>query len=125
MVGLMRLAITAIFLMPYLYYGTKDNMYHFAGRKLHIVEHLIHLMIGIIMFTSIINAFRGRPVAFGAGMVMLLIVGAADEYIFHRGLPPHESDLHAKGHLALLIFVVVALASMWMEAHSWRLSNIR
>jgi uncharacterized membrane protein YhhN len=120
----MRLALTGIFLLPYLYFGAKDHVYHFVGRKVSIAEHVVHAIIGIILFGAIASAFRGRPVAFVAGLAAFLVAGAADEYIWHRGLPEHESDLHAKGHLALLIFVVVALGSMWMEDHGWRLPNL-
>src|SRR5690242_2581658 len=120
----MRIALTSIFLLPYLYFGTKDHLYHFVGRKVSVAEHIVHLLIGMVLIAAIANAFFGRPIRFVAGLALFLVVGAVDEYIYHRGLPEHESDLHAKGHLALLIFVVVSLASMWLEAHGWRLSNI-
>ena len=121
----MRYAILAIFLLPYLYYGTRDNIYHFTGRKVSLVEHIVHLIIGITLFGAIANAFAGRAIIFVTGIALFLIVGAIDEYIYHRGLPEHESDLHAKGHLALLIFVVVALGTIWLEKHDWRFSTIR
>jgi hypothetical protein len=120
----MRIALTSIFLLPYLYYGLRDSWFHFVGREVSPVEHMLHLLVGITMASSIICAFRGRAVLFVAGIVLFLLVGAADEYIFHKHLPEAESDLHAKGHLALLIFVVVALSSMWLEGHRWQLSNI-
>src|SRR5437773_1044827 len=120
----MRPLLTFLFLLPYLYYGARDHVYHFVGRKVSPMEHLVHLFIGCILAAAIFNAFRGRAVLFVAGIAAFLVVGAVDEYIYHRGLPEHESDLHAKGHLALLIFVIVALGSMWLEAHGWRLSSV-
>jgi len=120
----MRLAIISIFLLPYLYYGGKDHRYHFTGRKVSLAEHVIHLLIGMVLLAAIVNAYRGRAIAFVAALALFLVVGAMDEYIWHRGLPEHESDLHAKGHLALLIFVVVALGTIWLEGHGWQLSNI-
>jgi len=119
----MRYAILSIFLLPYLYYGTKDNIYHFIGRKVSLPEHLIHLFIGMTLFVAIAQAFRGYAIAFVVGIALFLVVGAIDEYIYHRGLPEHESDLHAKGHLALLIFVVVAVGTIWLEKHDWQLSS--
>ena len=120
----MRIALTSIFLLPYLYYGTKDQIYHFTGRKVSVVEHLLHLFIGCLLGAAIMNVYRARVVGFVVGIAAFLVFGAADEYIYHRGLPEHESDLHAKGHLALLIFVVVSLSSIWLERNGWRLPNI-
>jgi hypothetical protein len=121
----MRYAILSISLLPYLYYGTKDNIYHFIGRKVSVIEHLVHLFIGITLFAAIAQAYWARPIAFVAGIAIFLVAGAIDEYIYHRNLPEHESDLHAKGHLALLIFVVVAVGTIWLEKHDWHLSLAR
>jgi hypothetical protein len=120
-----RYAILSIFLLPYLYYGTKDNIYHFVGRKVSLVEHLVHLFIGITLFAAIAQAYQARAIAFVIGIAIFLIAGAIDEYIYHRHLPEHESDLHAKGHLALLIFVVVAVGTIWLERHEWNISLAR
>jgi hypothetical protein len=30
-----------------------------------------------------------------------------DEFVFHRGLPASEHDVHAKEHFALFIFIAV------------------
>ncbi len=66
------------------------------------------------------NGFRGHADGvLGAAMVVALF-GAADEYGYHRGIPGEESDLHAKGHLALFLFTVAALAvdrvPAWLRA---------
>ena len=119
----MRIALISIFLLPYLYYGLLDHRYHFRGRKVSLAEHLLHAFVGITMAAAIWNAYRGRSLQFVAGLLIFLVVGAIDEFIFHRGLPEHESDLHAKQHMALLIFVVVCLAANWMGAHDWRISS--
>ena len=37
------------------------------------------------------------------------VLGQRAEFVWHRDLPAHESDLHAKEHLALLIFLGVTL----------------
>ncbi len=54
-------------------------------------------------------------------LVIFAIAGGVDEYIFHRDIPAEESDLHAKEHLALLIFIVVSLATDWLEKSHWNL----
>ena len=120
----MRIAILTIFLLPYLYFGAKDHVYHFVGRKVSVAEHFVHLLIGMTLIAAIANAYRGQAIPFIAAMTLFIVVGAMDEYVWHRGLPEHESDLHAKGHLALLIFVIVALGTIWLEDHGWRLSSI-
>src|SRR5205809_4170215 len=109
----MRIALITLFLLPYLYYGGKDQVFHFVGRKVSLIEHVLHLFIGFLIAAAIVSAYRARTIAFVAGVAAFLIFGALDEYVYHRGLPEHESDLHAKGHLALLIFVVVSLATVW------------
>ena len=119
----MRIAITSLFLLPYLYYGGKDQVFHFVDRKVSVVEHVVHVFIGIAIAAAIFNAYLGRAVAFVILVALFLVVGAIDEYIYHRHLPEQESDLHAKGHLALLIFVVVSLGTIWLEGHGWRLSS--
>ncbi|HET6250317.1 MAG TPA: hypothetical protein VFE47_21690 [Tepidisphaeraceae bacterium] len=120
----MRIALISIFLAPYLYYGYQDHRSHFRGRKVPPAEHLLHLFVGITMTVAIANAFRGRLIAFVASLCLFLVIGAIDEYIYHRGLPEHESDLHAKQHMALLMFVVVCVASIWLGEHHWQLPNI-
>ena len=113
-----------LFLLPYLYYGGKDQVFHFVGRKVSVVEHVLHVFIGVLLAGAIASAFRAHVIAFVAGIAAFLVFGALDEYVYHRGLPEHESDLHAKGHLALLIFVVVSLATIWLDQNGWRLPNI-
>jgi hypothetical protein len=120
----LRFAIMSLVLLPYLYYGGKDQVFHFVGRKVSLAEHLLHLLIGGTMAAAIACAFRARAIAFVVGLSLFLVFGAIDEYIYHRGLPEHESDLHAKGHMALLIFVVVSLGTIWLEGHGWRLPSI-
>lgn len=116
---IVRSLILTAALAPYLYYGTKDNLYHFRGRRVSVVEHLLHLGIGVAIAGAIFNAYRGRTGAMIGGLVLFLLAGAIDEFVYHRGLPEHETDLHAKGHMALLMFVIVSVATQWMAGQSW------
>jgi hypothetical protein len=119
----MRIALMTLALIPYLYFGGKDQVFHFVGRKVSLVEHILHVFIGCLIAAAIASAYRAHVIAFVAGIAAFLVFGALDEYVYHRGLPEHESDLHAKGHLALLIFVVVSLGTIWLEANGWRLPS--
>src|SRR5207248_544636 len=120
----MRAAIVAIALIPYLYYGGKDNFYHFRGRRVTLPEHILHLAIGILLISAISAAFRGRvPMMLGA-LLVFLVAGGIDEYIYHRHIPEEETDLHAKGHMALLIFVVVSLVTQFLATHDWKISTL-
>ena len=120
----MRIALMTLALLPYLYFGGKDQVFHFTGRKVSLIEHLLHLFIGCLMAAAIVCAYQGRAIAFVVGVAAFLVFGALDEYVYHHGLPEHESDLHAKGHLALLIFVVVSLGTIWLEHNGWRLPSL-
>lgn len=53
---------------------------------------------------------RGVPrlTVFGG---LFALAGAADEYGYHRDIPAEEHALHAKEHLALLLFVLGAWVS--------------
>ena len=119
----MRIILITCLLLPYVYFGGKDHAYHFIGRRVPAIEHLLHLLIGMTVIAAIWNGYRGRTVHFVAAVTLFLLVGALDEYVYHRKLPQAESELHAKGHLALLIFVVGTLATNWLGTHHWQLSN--
>ena len=95
-----RSILLTVALLPYLYYGTKDNLYHFRGRRVSLVEHVLHLGVGITIVGAIASAYRGRMSAMIGGLLLFLVAGAVDEFVYHRGLPEHETDLHAKGHMA-------------------------
>jgi len=117
----MRPAIVLIAFVPFLYYAIRDARFHFVGRKVTFAEHVIHLAIGLALAIVLVQAVRGNSGIMLGGLLLLVVAGGADEYIWHRGLPEAETDLHAKEHLALLIFVVATLVVNWLEAHDWRI----
>ncbi len=120
----MRTAILTLSLLLFLYYAARDNIYHFRGRRVTWPEHLLHLAIGIALVPAIANAFVGNQPGMLIGFLVFVVAGAVDEYIYHRGIPEHESDLHAKEHLALLIFIVLSIATDWLVAHDWRIGEL-
>jgi len=117
----MRIALMILSFLPFLHYGIKDNAFHFCGRKVTGWEHLLHVGIGICQAIMFIQAIRSDFILMFAAMLILLVAGGVDEYVFHRDLPSVESDLHAKQHFALFIFVVIALATAWLEKRNWEI----
>lgn len=117
----MRAGIILFSFLPFAYYAAKDTVFHFRGRRVGLTEHILHLTIGISLAMVLGNAVVGRSSVMLVALVLLAITGAMDEYVWHRGIPETESDLHAKQHLALLIFVVVTLAVNWLESYDWQI----
>ncbi len=107
--------------MPFIYYAIKDNAFHFRGRKVSLTEHLIHAAIGLVLAIMFAHALMAHHLVVLGALVIFVVAGGLDEYIFHRGIPAEESDLHAKEHLALLIFIVLSLATDWLEKNNWSL----
>src|SRR5262245_37212371 len=117
----MRPAIVILSFLPFLYYAIKDARFHFVGRRVSAAEHIIHLAIGLALAIVLAHAVMRNSGLMLVGLLLLVVAGGLDEYMWHRGIPEAETDLHAKEHLALLIFVVATLAVNWLEAHQWRL----
>src|SRR5260221_13584884 len=103
----MRAAILVMSFLPFVYYGAKDNAFHFRGRKVSWTEHILHAVIGLVLALVFAHALMAHHLIVLAALVLFVVAGGVDEYIFHRGIPAEESDLHAKEHLALLIFIVM------------------
>jgi len=115
----MRAAILSVCFLPFVYYAVRDTAFHFRGRKVSLTEHILHAAIGVVLMMLFSNALMARHGVVLGSLVLFVVAGGADEYIFHRGIPAEESDLHAKEHLALLGFVVVSLATDWLERNHW------
>jgi hypothetical protein len=116
-----RPLILSLSFLPFIYYGAKDTMFHFRGRKVSLTEHLLHAAIGIVLVIMFTHALMAHHLVVLGALVLFVIAGGIDEYIFHRGIPGEESDLHAKEHLALVIFLVVSLATDWLQKNNWSL----
>jgi hypothetical protein len=115
----MRAVILVFSFLPFVYYGAKDTAFHFRGRKVSLTEHLLHAAIGVVLAIMFTHALMAHHLVVVGALVIFAVAGAIDEYIFHRDIPAEESDLHAKEHLALLIFIVVSLATDWLEKSHW------
>jgi|SRR6185369_5064010 len=111
----MRTALLILMFLPFLYYAGRDQIFHLRGRKVSLWENLLHLGLGITLATLFTQALAGRHAQMIGALVLFAVAGAADEYIYHRGIPGEESDLHAKEHLALMIFLITTLAVDWAQ----------
>jgi hypothetical protein len=119
----MRIAIVILSFLPFVYFGVKDNAFHFRGRKVSRTEHILHFGIGATEAMLFTQALAGNTPLMFASLFLFMISGGVDEYIFHRQIPGEESDLHAKEHLALLIFIVIAIATIPLEKNNWHLPD--
>lgn len=117
----MRPLILSLSFLPFVYYGAKDTMFHFRGRKVSLTEHLLHAAIGLVLVIMFTHALMAHHLVVLCALVIFVVAGGIDEYIFHRDIPGEESDLHAKEHLALVIFIVVSLATDWLQKNNWSL----
>lgn len=119
-----RTALFILAFLPFLYLAIKDGLFHFRGRKVQLAEHLLHLAITMLLASIFVQALLGRYPTLLAVMALFVILGGIDEFLFHRRLPADESDLHAKGHLALVIFLVFVASYDWLAAHDWRVDTL-
>ena len=115
----MRAAVLTLGLLPYVYLGLSDTVFHAKHRRVAGPERLAHAAIGLALLTVVPQAYLGGRGMVLAGLLLFVAARAIDEYVFHRGLPPAESALHARTHLAFLGYVVTIMAVDWAEANAW------
>jgi hypothetical protein len=94
-------------LVPFLYFAARDQWMHLKARRVPLAENVVHALLGLILMTTIGRAFLFDWRFVILGVVVFAICGSIDEFLFHRGLPPVESDVHAKEHFALFAFLAV------------------
>jgi hypothetical protein len=115
----MRAVILTLSFLPFIYFATKDHLFHFRGRRVSRTEHLLHAGIGLTLILVFSHAVAGHHGTMVASLALFAIAGGIDEYVYHREIPGEESDLHAKEHLALLGFIVVSLVTDWGQECHW------
>src|SRR4051794_28180912 len=101
----MRTAILVAAFLPFVYFAARDQIFHLRGRKVGVSENLLPLAPGIPPATLSPRARAARSPYMAGRLVLFAVAGPADEYFRHRHIPGEESDLHAKEHLALMIFL--------------------
>jgi len=117
----MRTSILVVAFLPFVYFAARDQIFHLRGRKVSVSENLLHLALGITLAILFTQALAGRHTFMVGALVLFAVAGAADEYVYHRHIPGEESDLHAKEHLALMIFLITVLAVDWLPGHTGEL----
>ena len=113
----MRAVVLTLFLLPYAFFGLRDNIHHVRHRSIGWTERLLHLAIVVSLLTVIPHAYLGNRPIMLIGLLLFIAARSMDEFTFHRGLSARESDLHAKTHFAFLMFVVAILVADWLESH--------
>ncbi len=111
----MRTLFLTVFLLPYVYFGLRDNLYHYHRRPVCLTERMYHLVIVLALITVVPHAWAGNHPLMLVGLTLFVFARSVDEFIFHRRLSGVESDLHAKTHFAFLVFVVACLAADYVE----------
>ena len=100
-------AILAAALLPFLYYAGRDFRLHLTERRVPLAESVLHLALAVPLIAALVLCFQFRVREAALAMAAFAVVGAADEYVFHRGIPAAEHDVHAKEHYALFVFLAV------------------
>jgi len=115
-----RAALLTVFLGPYLYFGIRDVLHHKHYRPVSFTERLLHITLGMTLTIIISHAYAGHFEVVIAGFLLFVSARALDEFVFHRGLPAQEIDLHAKTHFGFLIFVVGVIGTNWLESRHFK-----
>jgi hypothetical protein len=109
-------AILAAALLPFLYFAGRDFRLHLTARRVSLAENVLHLALAIPLAAALGLAFQFRVREAALAMAVFAIFGSADEYVFHRGIPAEEHDVHAKEHYALFVFLAVFGALVHLRA---------
>ena len=119
MIGLTeaRLFLAAA-LLPFLYFAGRDQVLHFSARRVPIAETVVHAVLGAILIVIVARAFLFQQWFVTIGFLLFALFGMIDEFVFHRGLPASESDVHAKEHFALFVFVALFEVLALMVPHA-------
>lgn len=116
--SVLRLLLLVGSFFTFAWYAAKDMRFHRAGRRVSQAENALHGALGLAQLALVVGAFASAGAWAVGGALATAALGAGDEYVFHRGIPGPEADMHAKAHLALFIFVVVAFGWPLLRQHA-------
>jgi hypothetical protein len=102
-------------LIPFLWFALRDQLLHFSVRRVSIAENVLHVFLGVLLTIVIGRALLFQTRRMAIALILFVGCGAVDEYVFHRRIPEAEHDVHAKEHFALLLFVAVFAAIIWVR----------
>ena len=100
--------VLVVALVPYLIFTVRDNALHSRARKVYWPEHLTHLVVLVGLLVGIGAAFTRDVDRMLIGGALFVPPALIDELLFHRDIPAEEHDVHAKQHLLLFVFIIVA-----------------
>lgn len=118
--NLLRILLLLASVFGFGWYAVKDGRFHVVGRGVPRIEQALHGALGLSQLALIVSGLVGSLSWTAGSALVVALLGALDEYIFHRAIPGAEADLHAKAHLALFIFVAIALGEPLLVAHAHR-----
>ena len=110
--------VLAIALAPFAYFAARDFRLHLSARRVPAAENALHLALGVLLVGALVRAFQFRAADAAYAICAFALCGAADEFVFHRGIPAEEHDVHAKEHYALFVFLAVFFALVQMRGGS-------
>lgn len=105
-----RIALLAPALLPFLYFAVRDHRLHMTARKVPKLEHVLHGLLALAIFAIAGTAFTAQMDKMLIALGVFFVLGLADELVYHRDIPIEEHSVHAKEHLLLFMFVVLAFA---------------
>lgn len=115
----MRLLLLALALVPFVVFAARDAKAHVTYRKPGVVENVLHVGLGLAELALVFATFTAKLSWELGALGAVALLGGVDELVFHRELPAAESDLHAKAHFALFVFVAVALGLNHAPVSPW------
>jgi hypothetical protein len=107
--------VLALALAPFAYFAARDFRLHLTARRVPAAESVLHLALGLLLVFALVRAFQFRAAEAAYAMAAFALCGTADEFVFHRGIPAEEHDVHAKEHYALFVFLAVLFALVQMR----------
>ena len=110
--------VLALAFAPFAYFAARDFRLHLKARRVPLAENLVHLALGVLLAAALVRAFQFRAAEAAYAIATFAVCGAADEFVFHRGIPAEEHDVHAKEHYALFVFLAVFFALVQMRGGS-------
>lgn len=107
----MKTIFQFVFLISFLWFAYQDNLLHFRVRIVTLVEHFLHLILGVLLYGFIKGCFLGLFADKKMAVISLLLIagGSLDEFYFHRNIPLIEVEAHAKEHWSLFFFFVFSV----------------
>lgn len=114
----LELVLTAPPIVLFGWFARADMRAHKSLRPVSRAENALHAGLGLAQLVLIGGALIGALTWVAGAALATAVLGAGDEYVYHRAVPAAEADLHAKAHLALFILLAVSLGVPLILRHA-------